>query len=204
MNRNAHETKKSLLLSHAAEMIERDGYEGFKIAELAAAASVSISTVYTLFESKEGIYLAYIESKIAALFSAIEADATEDAFQRLERYAAVVCDMAEQGKIVLEQGVQSNPLFFTAMSNEFSESAQKLYAFLAECFSQINPSLDERQAYQLGYGFNGQLHGYLQYWAAMGGDLDALMDEVCDTFFCLATDCSETIRRQTMRKKGDR
>ncbi len=127
----------------------------------------------------------YIQSRIEELFSAIERFETEEPHLQLEHYISVIFRLAEQGKSVLKEGVE-NPLFFTILSNEFSESAAKLYDFLAGCFMGINPSLNKDRARRLGYAFNGQLNGYLQYWVKGDGDLNTLSDEVYENAMCMA------------------
>jgi len=189
MKNSGIESKKDRLLEIASQMLERHGFGQLKVAELAKEGSVSISTVYTLFGSKEGIYLAYIEAKIDVMFDAIDTFASDDPVARLKHYVAIVFGMLEQGKLVLEEGMLNNPLFFNALSNEFPESSKKLYAFLAACLSEINPDLDARQADLLGHAFNGQLHGYMQYWITAGGDLHALAETLCDTYVCMARHC---------------
>lgn len=189
MENRSLEAKRAKLLETASQMLERSGYRQFKVAELAREASVSISTVYALFGSKEGLFLAYLETKIRELFDAIERVAEQDPILRLKHYASVVFGMAEKGKLIHEEGIRNNPLFFNTLSNEFPESSKKLYAFLAACLSEINPELDERQACRLGYGFNGQLHGYMRYWVTVGGSPQALSEELCNTYVCLAREC---------------
>ena len=185
MNNRMSESRKIMLLEIASRMFESNGYKNFKIAEFAKIAAVSMSTVYTLFGSKEELYLMYIQSKIDDMFSAIDGFETDDPHLRLEHYISVIFKLAEQGKNILKDGVE-NPLFFTALSNEFSESAEKLYYFLTTCFMEINPFLERDQAHRLGYAFNGQLNGYLQYWATVGGDINALSDELYESALYMA------------------
>ncbi|WP_345969478.1 TetR/AcrR family transcriptional regulator [Sulfurimonas sp. HSL1-6] len=202
MNISATDTKKARLLKIASTMLEHEGFQQLKVAELAKAGSVSISTVYAMFGSKEGIYLAYIESKIATLLEAIDRIADEDPVIQLKQYAGFIFGMLEQGRLVFEEGVSSNPLFFNAVSNEFPQSAKKIHSFLATCFSKINPDLDREQTDLLGYVFSGQLHGYMQYWVVAGGDLQVLAGQLCDTFICQTRGCYPDTRNAARQQKG--
>ncbi|WP_345987265.1 TetR/AcrR family transcriptional regulator [Sulfurimonas sp. HSL1-2] len=202
MSKRVPDMKKAKLLEVASMMLEREGFQQFKVAELARAGSVSISTVYAIFGSKEGIYFAYIEAKIVTLFEGLDRVAAEGPLIQLKHYANIIFGMVEQGRPVLEEGIRNNPLFFNALSNEFPQSAQKLYTFLAACFLKINPDLDERQARLLAYAFNGQLHGYLQYWVAAGGDPQALAEQLCDTFVCQAKACHPQTRHTAGQQNG--
>ncbi len=198
MDLDIQESKKSLLLKIASEMIEEDGYQHLKIADLAKAASVSMSTVYQHFESKEDIYLTYIKSKIDDMFNAVDNFETDDPYLRLRHYVSVIFRLAVAGETVLSEGIRNNPLFFMALSNEFNESSKKLYDFLAVCIMEINPVLGRQHALRLAYGFNGQLHGYLRYWTETGDDINALTDELCENFLKMVTTVT------ALKKSGDR
>ena len=204
MEKRSLEAKRAKLLETASQMLERSGYRQFKVAELAKEASVSISTVYALFGSKEGIYLAYIGARADELFDAIDGFRSEDPLERLKHYVAIVSNMAEQGKFVLEEGARDNPLFFNTTTNEFPDRARQLYGFLAARFREINPGLDEGEALKLGYGFNGHLHGYMQHWVGAGGELRDLTEGLCETFVCLAMHCYGDRRssKQTKQEAG--
>jgi len=204
MKKRSLDDKRAKLLDAASRMLERDGFQQFKVAELAREASVSISTIYTFFGSKEGIYLAYIGARADELFAALDGFRSEDPLERLKHYVAIVSDMAEQGRFVLEEGVRDNPLFFNTTTNEFPDRARQLYGFLAARFREINPELGEEEALKLGYGFNGHLHGYIQHWVGAGGVLRDLTEGLCETFVCLAMHCYGDRRgpKQTKREAG--
>ena len=67
-----HELKKELLLEEASKQFEEIGYEHMKVADLAKTAQVSVGTIYALFNSKEGLYLAYIEHQINNFYLELE------------------------------------------------------------------------------------------------------------------------------------
>ena len=67
-----NELKKELLLEEASKIFEEIGYEHMKVADLAKTAQVSIGTIYSLFNSKEGLYLSYIEHQINNFFLELE------------------------------------------------------------------------------------------------------------------------------------
>ncbi|WP_345984837.1 TetR/AcrR family transcriptional regulator [Sulfurimonas sp. HSL-1656] len=202
MKKSVMDAKKARLLALASTMLEQKGYQQLKVAELARAGSVSISTVYAIFGSKEGIYLAYIESKIAALLEAIDGIADEDPVLQLKQYAGFIFGTLEQGRIVLEEGVRNNPLFFNALSNEFSQSAKKIHSFLTACFAKINPGLEKEQTDLLVYIFSGQLHGYMQYWVVAGGNPLALAEQLCETFICQTKGCYPYAQGKDAEAKG--
>ncbi|MHC3995571.1 TetR/AcrR family transcriptional regulator [Thiomicrolovo sp. ZZH C-3] len=202
MKQSATDAKKARLLALASTMLEQKGFQQLKVAELARAGSVSISTVYAIFGSKEGIYLSYIESKIDALLEAIDGIADEDPVMQLKQYAGFIFGTLEQGRLVFEEGVSSNPLFFNSVSNEFPQSAKKIHSFLAACFSKINPGLEKEQTDLLGYAFSGQLHGYMQYWVMAGGDPLVLAEQLCDTFICQTKGCYPYAQDKDAEAKG--
>lgn len=56
--------KKELILQEASQIFEVSGYENMKISVLAKNVGVSQSTIYSMFESKDGLYIEYIRLQI--------------------------------------------------------------------------------------------------------------------------------------------
>ena len=61
INRKIFEIKKELILKEASLIFEESGYENMKISDLAKNVGVSQSTIYSMFENKDGLYIEYIK-----------------------------------------------------------------------------------------------------------------------------------------------
>jgi AcrR family transcriptional regulator len=105
-----HELKKELLLKEASTQFEEIGYEYMKVADLAKAAGVSIGTIYTLFGSKEGLYLAYIEYQINTFFEELQKNtiSDKDAKQRIYTFIELKFFYYQQKRKAIEQSASNN------------------------------------------------------------------------------------------------
>ena len=69
----------------------------------------------------------------------VRRQATEGAAERLRCFIIHVFHIANEGKLVLSQGMKNNPLFFNAHNNEFFETIEEIRHFLSDCFKELNP-----------------------------------------------------------------
>ncbi|MEA3373701.1 MAG: TetR/AcrR family transcriptional regulator [Campylobacterota bacterium] len=186
-----HELKKELLLKEASTHFEEAGYEQMKVADLAKAAGVSIGTIYAIFDSKEGLYMAYIEHQIDIFFTELQKSITsdDDAEKRIRTYINLKFSYYTQKRKAIEQGAKNNPLFFNTLYSELSNPFQKIYLFLSECFRELNPELDQGQAIRMAFVLNGFSDGYVSQWLELQDDLMSRVDEACSLFICMIKGC---------------
>ena len=186
-----HELKKELLLSEASAQFEAIGYEQMKVADLAKTASVSVGTIYAIFDSKEGLYMAYIEHQISTFLIELEKSLSpdDDAVKRVHAYITLKFSYYTQKRKAVEQSAKNNPLFFNTLYNDFSNPLHKIYLYLSECFRELNPKLDNDQAMRLAFAFNGFSDGYISRWLELDDDLMIRINEVCNMFVCIGKGC---------------
>jgi AcrR family transcriptional regulator len=67
------ERTRQAIVDAAVELIQRYGYEGTTIADIAAAAEIGTRTFFSYFASKEDVLFPDSEARIAAALAAIEA-----------------------------------------------------------------------------------------------------------------------------------
>ena len=176
--------KKELLLQEASKLFEEIGFEQMKVANLAKSAGVSIGTIYGMFESKEGLYLAYIEYQINAFTKELENRITPDdsAQKKLQVFIALKFSYYTNKHEALNHSVRNNPFFFNALYKENSHPLQSIFLFQSDCFKEINKNLDEYSALQLAYLFNGFSDGYVSRWFEVHDDMMSKVDEACELF----------------------
>ena len=179
-----HELKKDLLLQEASVYFEEVGYEEMKVADLAKIAGVSIGTIYGFFESKEGLYLAYIEHQIHTFTEELEKRTVEvdDAELKLKVFIEMKFSYYSNKSEALQHSVKNNPFFFNALYKENVHPLQNIFLFQAECFKEINKNLNDDSAMEMAYLFNGFTDGYVSRWFEVQDDLMAKVDESCALF----------------------
>ncbi len=179
-----NDLKKELLLEEASKQFEEIGYERMKVIDLAKTAKVSIGTIYQLFNSKEGLYLAYIEHQINIFFTELE-DKTahcNDAKVKIHTFIKLKFSYYAQKRKAFEQNAVNNPLFFNLLTKEHSKPFEKIYNFLGQCFMELNPSLDNEKALRMAFAINGFSDGYISHWLDNDSDILEYIDEVSDSF----------------------
>jgi len=172
--------KKELILEEASTLFEEIGYEEMKVADLAKSVGVSITTIYGFFDSKEGLYLAYIEHQIDNFFAELQArDSTETkAEEKIHSFIELKFGYYCQKKKAIEQSATNNLLFFHTLYKEHANPFQKVYLYLAECFMILNQKLDNEEAMRMAYAVNGMSDGYITRWLELDGNLLERVDEV--------------------------
>ena len=188
-----HDLKKELLLQEASKLFEEVGYEQMKVAGLAKIAHVSVGTIYTIFSSKEGLYLAYIEHQIKKFFAELEEKTASFtlAQEKIRAFIELKFLYYTQKKRAIQSGTTNNPLFFNTLAQEHSEAFEKIYLFIQECFIELNPKIDTQKAKRLSYAFNGFSDGYISLWLENGDDLMHYIDEVCELFTNMLGECCQ-------------
>ncbi len=188
-----HELKKELLLEEASKQFEEIGYEHMKVADLAKTAQVSIGTIYALFNSKEGLYLAYIEHQINNFYLELEDRALSKSSpkEKIHTFIELKFSYYNQKRKAIEQSATNNPLFFNTLYKEHSQPFQKIYTYLAKCFIELNPTFDEAQAMRMAFGINGFSDGYISQWLELNDNLMSKVDEVSELFSRMIEGCNE-------------
>lgn len=179
--------KKELLLQEASKLFEEIGFEQMKVAELAKTAGVSIGTIYGLFESKDGLYAAYIQHQITLFTKELEKKTLvcESAESKLNAFIELKFSYYTNKHKALNQSVKNNPFFFNTLYEVNHHPLQNIFLFQADCFKEINKNLDDDNAMHLAYLFNGFSDGYISEWFQIEDDLMGKVDEACALFISM-------------------
>jgi len=185
--------KRELLLQEASKMFEELGYEQMKVANMAKIAHVSVGTIYAIFTSKEGLYLAYIEHQIQAFVNELEEKTKllNNPHEKIRVFIKLKFSYYTQKKKAIEKSATNNPLFFNTLAQEHTEAFEKIYLFLQNCFIELNPQIDTQKAKRLSFAFNGFSDGYISLWLETDDDLMQYTDEVCELFTNMLHECCQ-------------
>ena len=174
------DVKRALILEEAATQFERVGYEQLKVSDLAKSVGISVGTIYGLFESKEGLYMAYVNEQIARYLEALEARcagaATPEA--QLEQVYLLKFEYFVSKRKAVEECARNNPLFFSNIRYRIPELMERIYEKIANIVREIAPGKSEGEALELAYILSGLSDGYLMYWLAHDGELLARTSEL--------------------------
>jgi len=185
-----NELKKELLLKEASKQFEEIGYEHMKVADLAKTARVSVGTIYTLFNSKDGLYLSYLEHQINNFFAELEDKVLDKATPNEKIYIFIKLKFSyyTQKRKAIEQSATNNPLFFNTLAQEHSQAFKKIYNYLERCFIELNPKIDKAKAKRMAFAINGFSDGYISLWLELNDNLMEKVDEVSKLFIGIIED----------------
>jgi AcrR family transcriptional regulator len=190
LNSEMKNMKRTLILERAAEMFEQQGYEEMKVSTLAKEVGVSVGSIYAYFDSKEGLYSAWVLQEIEGayihLFALIEKNLT---FEELIRASiAIKFSIFVQKKRSLASGAMSNPFFFESQQIAHKVAFEKLYGLYIEPIEKVKKV--EIDTMQLVYLLNAMGNAYVLRWIEGEiEDLEAKVDEVATTFVRLVKGC---------------
>lgn len=156
--------KQNLVLEKAAQLFEIYGYEDLKISDLAKEVGVSVGTIYAYFDSKEGLYSAFVLSEIEKVYERLQAlYETEISFEAfVEASIEIKFDVISQKRVSLQSGVFNNPFFFEAQQLEHQDAFKKLYKLYIDPIEKIkNVGID---SWQLVYILNAITNAYVLRW----------------------------------------
>lgn len=187
INRKILEVKKELILSEATLMFEKNGYENMKILDLTKSVGVSQTTIYSMFENKQGLYIEYIRLQIKDFLVELnELTKNSTSYEKLHKFVALKFKYYINKSKAIESSIENNPLFFNIFYNDKTNPFKEIYCFLAEVFKEINVKIEEKQSIKLAYIFNSFSDGYISLWNERK-DFKLLdcVDEVCKKFFLI-------------------
>lgn len=175
--------KRDLILEKASEMFDKFGFAELKVSDLAHEAGVSVGTIYSYFDSKEGLFSACIAQDIERVSAALEILFAKGLpfEQMLEETVRIKFETITQKRKSLESGALSNPFFFESQQIEHKEAFDKIYGFFIEPIDKIKTV--DIDSWQLVYIWNSIGNAYVLRW--LEGELDSLESktkEACGIF----------------------
>ena len=186
LNAEIKNMKRTLILEKASEMFEIHGFEDLKISALAKEVGVSVGTIYAYFDSKEGLYSAWVLSEIEGAYELFvklfEQDLTFE--ELLTQSLQIKFGVISQKRKSLESGVLNNPFFFESQQIEHKDAFDKLYGLYIEPIEKVKKV--DVDTMQLIYILNSIGNAYVLRW--IEGDLDSLEgkeNEVCSIFMSI-------------------
>jgi AcrR family transcriptional regulator len=135
INRKIFEIKKELILKEASLIFEESGYENMKISDLAKNVGVSQSTIYSMFENKDGLYIKYIKLQIRNFLQELTVLITNStSYEKLYKFTALKFEYYVKKERAIESRIKNNPLFFNAFYNDYTNPLKRSMNFLLKSF----------------------------------------------------------------------
>ena len=183
LNTKIKNIKHDLILEKAAEMFETEGFDEMKISQLAKTVGVSVGTIYSYFDSKEGLYSAWVLKEIEMAYTMLqklsEEELSSEAF--IKHSIKIKFSMMAKKRNSLQSGILNNPFFFESQQILHKEALHKIYGLYIDIFDNIKEV--DVESMQLVYILNALGNAYVMRWIEGEiTDLEAKTDEVYTIF----------------------
>lgn len=177
--------RRAQLLASALEVFVSNGYHGAAMDEIAETAKVSKPVLYQHFPSKRDLYLALLDSHLAALTELLitALNSTTDNKLRVQAtmraYFTFMAHDDQAHRLVFESDLVNDPQVAMRLEKFNSEYADAIGAVIAE-----DTKLAPLEATLLGRALAGMAQVSARYWLEANGDLD--IDVASDLVYRLA------------------
>ncbi|WP_253908488.1 TetR/AcrR family transcriptional regulator [Arthrobacter sp. H41] len=177
--------RRRQLLDAAHEVFVVHGYHGAAMDDIAEAAKVSKPVLYQHFPGKRELYLALLESHLAALTALlVEAmRSTEDNKLRvhatMRAYFQFIAQDSQAHRLVFESDVSNDPDVSSRLEEFNAHFANSIAGIIAE-----DTQLSLVEATLLGRGLAGMAQVSARYWLETDGSLD--IDSASELIYRLA------------------
>lgn len=137
------------IMANALPLFADHGYSGVSMRAIAAAAGLTIGTLYHYFPNKEALYLAVLQASYASCAEQWQEifDAPTPPLQRLQDYLLQYCTFAAENQefvgLVKREQLEGNPQRMELMARELLGQQFEQTCLLIE---EINPAIDSRLA----------------------------------------------------------
>jgi len=190
LNSEMKNMKRTLILERAAEMFEQQGYEEMKVSVLAKEVGVSVGSIYAYFDSKEGLYSAWVLTEVEGAYELLLAIVEQELpfEEMIRRSIALKFKIIAKKRRSLASGVMNNPFFFESQQIANKIAFERLYSLYVRPIEQVKQV--EIDTMQLVYILNAIGNAYVLRWIEGDiEDLEAKVDEVTTTFVRLVRGC---------------
>ncbi|WP_051389099.1 TetR/AcrR family transcriptional regulator [Arthrobacter sp. 35W] len=173
MGRLPRDERRSQLLAAALEVFAANGYHGAAMDEIAEAAKVSKPVLYQHFPSKRELYLALLDSHLAALTAQLldALGSTTDNKLRVQAtmrvYFQFIAADDQAHRLVFESDLVNDP--------DVASRLEKFNAGYADAIAKViaeDTKLAQVEARLLGRALAGMAQISARYWLETNGDLD--------------------------------
>ena len=180
LNSTIKNMKYKLILEKAAEMFEKEGFEEMKVSTLAKEVGVSVGSIYAYFDSKEGLYSAWVAEEIDAAYEMFKTLFEQDLPYEtiLERSILLKFSVMAQKRKSLESGALNNPFFFESQQITHKEGFEKIYGLYIEVIDALKEV--DLESMQLVYILNSLGNAYVLRW--IEGDLENLEEKAHEVY----------------------
>ncbi|MEA1920750.1 MAG: TetR/AcrR family transcriptional regulator [Campylobacterota bacterium] len=188
IRKKMQELKRELILEEAGRLFNQDGYENMKVADLAKNVEVSVGTIYSLFESKENLYSAFIIAQIEH-FSKIfqeELQKCDSTMKKLHKMVEIKFTAMIQNHNALRESIGNDPTVFLTQAKGENPIDGIYHMMATDVMAPLKNEFNcSRNPMEMVYLFDGLTIGQIKYCVRFEIDLMSRQDDVVNNFLKL-------------------
>jgi|GEM_PF-1298861 len=184
MKTEVKEFKKKLILEVASKHFEQQGYEKTQIETISKELSIGVGTIYSIFGSKEDLYVAYACMVIQNTCNEVkkQLDDIEDPLVKLMIFVKFKFRFYETNKILLSNYIKENRFYVSDVFGSKSNPIKEIYSYIGEAIEQLfqksgkNPLTSDHLLW--GHILSGIVTSYIYRYNREETDLSSKTPEV--------------------------
>lgn len=139
MNKKINEFKRKLIIETAHKYFELHGYTGVQINIIAKELEIGVGTIYSMFGSKEGLFLACFFSLVEKAYEDVktEFESEKNPISKCVYFVKYKLSYYEKKKSILRDYMQNNQLFLKNASRRKENPMRKIYDLVADAIKEI-------------------------------------------------------------------
>lgn len=139
MNDKINNFKKELIISTAHKYFGVLGYTGVQIDKIAKELGIGVGTIYSMFGSKEGLFLSWMFSIMDKAYGEIKAEfeSEKNPLKKCIFFVNFKLGYYEKNKSILRDYMQNNQLFLKNTSRRKENPMKKIYILVADAIKEL-------------------------------------------------------------------
>lgn len=139
MNDKINNFKRSLIIETAHKYFKLYGYTGVQIDKIAKELGIGVGTIYSMFGSKEGLFLSWVFSIIEGAYKELKAkfEDEKNPLLRCKIFVSFKLGYYEKNKSILRDYIQNNQIFLKNTARGKENPMKKIYALVADSIKEL-------------------------------------------------------------------
>lgn len=186
MQSQINELRKELILKSASAYFKEFGYDKTQIDKIAKELSIGVGTIYSIFGSKEGLFIEWmfsiLENAYKEVRRAIEAES--DLIEKFKIFIHYKLDYYEVNKATLVDYMQNNQFFLKNTARRKENPMIKVYSMMAGVIEEFcnSQGLVHDDYSVMAYTLDGLVNAYIERFSLDEVNLTTKTDEVLRIF----------------------
>lgn len=188
MNKKVNEFRKKLIIETAHEQFRTVGYANVQVDKLAKELGIGVGTIYSIFGSKEGLFLGWLFYVVNNAYLDIKEkfQNEKNPIKQCEIFANFKLAYYEKNKSVFKDYIKNNPFFLKDATRGKENPMKKIYLLVSESITKLIDGQDGLFSYDsnhLAYLLDGIVDSYISYYSEKEDvDLESKTSEVIRMF----------------------